>query len=592
MRSGSYEKTKKKFPMGRVWKYASQYPSLAWGTFLCAIGTTLFGFIYPSVAGRIIDEVIVPQKPALLLPFVLMVLGSFFLRDLLNGLRIILNNTFEQKVILKIRQDLYDTIQKLPLRWFDNRSSGDLMTRVGEDVQSLERVLIDGIEQGTVALLQLVGVGCYLYYLNPQLTLYAFIPIPFLLAGALWYTLTAHERYRIQRKASSAMQSLLLDNLQGIRQIKSFSREKQESAHFEKIAERLRTATLIVMRYWATYSPSMAFIGSLGYIAVLWFGGQDALQKSGFTTGELVSFLLFVQMFYDPIGRLHQLNQIYQSGRAAGERIFEILDATPENYEPNSSIQLPKTITGKISFQQVSFEYRDSLPVLHEINLEIKPGETVAIVGPTGAGKSTLVNLIPRFYEPTSGKIEIDGIPLSEIPLSFLREQVGIVSQENFLFNTTILENLRFGMPEATQSQIESAAQQAHAHDFIQKLPQKYETIVGERGVKLSGGERQRLSIARAILKNPPILILDEATASVDTETEKLIQEALQLLLHNRTALIIAHRLSTVQNADRILVLQSGQIKEQGSHESLLSQKGLYSRLCEAQISTLLRENI
>lgn len=578
--------------MGRVWKYARAYPAYAWGTSLCAIGTTLFGFVYPSIAGRIIDEVIVPQKPNLLLPFVLMVMGAYLLRDLLNGFRIILNNTFEQKVILKIRQDLYDTIQKLPLRWFDNRSSGDLMTRVGEDVQSLERVLIDGIEQGTVAILQLLGVGCYLYYLNPQLTLYAFIPIPFLFAGALWYTLTAHERYRIQRKASSAMQSLLLDNLQGIRQIKSFSRESEESAHFQKIAERLRVATLIVMRYWAVYSPTMAFIGSLGYVTVLWFGGQDALQEAHFTTGKLVSFLLFVQMFYDPIGRLHQLNQIYQSGRAAGERIFEILDATPENYHPTSTSPLPSTIQGDISFKKVSFEYRDSLPVLHEINLEIKAGETVAIVGPTGAGKSTLVNLIPRFYEATSGTISIDGIPLSQMPLAYLREQIGIVSQENFLFNTTILENLKFGLPHATQEQVEAAAKQAYAHDFVMKLPQKYETVVGERGVKLSGGERQRLSIARAILKNPPILILDEATASVDTETEKLIQNALQLLLHNRTALIIAHRLSTVQSADRILVLQNGEIKEEGSHQLLLSQKGLYSRLCEAQVSTLLRESI
>ncbi|MES2309364.1 MAG: ABC transporter ATP-binding protein [Verrucomicrobiota bacterium] len=591
MRKTSYEKTKKKFPMSRVWKYARQHPLLAWGTFACAVGTTLFGFVYPSVAGRIIDEVIVPQKPTLLLPYVVMVVAAFILRDLLNAFRILLNNAFEQKVILKIRQDLYDSIQKLPLRWFDNHSSGDLMTRVGEDVQSVERVLIDGIEQGTVAVLQLLGVGIYLFYLNPQLTLLALIPIPLLFAGALWYTLTAHERYRIQRKASSAMQSLLLDNLQGIRQIKSFSREKEESKHFNQVAEKLRDATLLVMRYWATYSPSMSFIGSLGYITVLWFGGQDALTHAQFTTGQLVSFLLFVQMFYEPIGRLHQLNQIYQSGRAAGERVFEILDSPQENYAPTEQISIPPRVRGEIEFQNISFEYRDSLPVLHEINLKVESGQTIAIVGPTGAGKSTLVNLIPRFYEPTSGVITLDGIPTSKISLSSLREQIGIVSQENFLFNTTVLDNLKFGFPHASQEEVEAAAKKAHAHDFIMKLPQKYETIVGERGVKLSGGERQRLSIARAILKNPPILILDEATASVDTETEQLIQEALKLLLHNRTAFIIAHRLSTVQNADRLLVIHEGKIVEDGNHQALLSQKGLYSRLCEAQVSSLLREN-
>jgi ABC-type multidrug transport system fused ATPase/permease subunit len=591
MRAAAYEKTKKKFPMRRVWKYASAHPLLAWGTFACAVGTTLFGFVYPSVAGRIIDEVIVPQKPALLLQYVLMVVAAFFFRDLLNSFRILLNNGFEQKVILKIRQDLYDSIQKLPLRWFDNHSSGDLMTRVGEDVQSVERVLIDGIEQGMVAILQLLGIGCYLFFLNPELTLLALIPIPFLIAGALWYTLTAHERYRIQRKASSAMQSLLLDNLQGIRQIKSFSREKEESKHFNAVAERLREATLLVMRYWATYSPSMSFIGSLGYITVLWFGGKDALDHSQFTTGQLVTFLLYVQMFYDPIGRLHQLNQIYQSGRAAGERVFEILDTPQEVYEPHSLLPLPTRVKGEIEFKNISFEYRDSLPVLYQINLHVQSGQTIAIVGPTGAGKSTLVNLIPRFYEPTSGSITLDGIPLSQVSLSALREQIGIVSQENFLFNTSVLENLKFGLPHATQEAVEAAAKKAYAHDFIMNLPQQYETLVGERGVKLSGGERQRLSIARAILKNPPILILDEATASVDTETEKLIQEALKLLLHNRTAFIIAHRLSTVQTADRILVIHEGKITEEGTHSELLENKGLYARLCEAQVSNLLREN-
>lgn len=590
MQRGAYEKTKKSYPTYKVWRYIQEHPWLALGTFSCAVGTTLFGLIYPKIAGNVIDDVILPQKMDLLLPYVLALLGAFFLRDFLNAIRIILNNSFEQIVILEIRQNLYDCLQKLPLRWFDHKSSGDLMTRVGEDVQSLERVLIDGIEQGSIAILQLITVGIILYLHNPLLMGYAMIPIPLLIAGATWYTQTAHERYRIQRKASSAMQSLLLDNLQGIRQIKSFSREKEESSHFHQIAQKLQKANLLVMKYWAVYSPTMTFVGSLGYVAVLWFGGKDALQNAQFSPGELVTFLLYVQMFYDPIGRLHQLNQIYQSGRAAGERVFEILESPQEIYEPTHPQKLPQPVRGEIYFNQVSFEYRDSLPVLHKINLHVKSGETIAIVGPTGAGKSTLINLIPRFYQPTSGEIQIDGIPLSQLSLMELREKIGIVSQDNFLFNTTVLENLRFGHPTATQEEIESAAKQAHAHEFISKLPEGYHTIVGERGVKLSGGERQRLSIARAILKNPPILILDEATASVDTETEKKIQEALQFLLRNRTSFIIAHRLSTVQNADRILVIDQGKIIEEGNHLKLLSQKGLYARLCEAQTSNLLRE--
>lgn len=270
MNRGSYEKSKKSYPTQKVWRYVRLHPFLAFGTFLCAVGTTLFGLVYPSIAGKVIDEVIIPQKIDLLLPYVIAVLVAFFLRDFFNTIRIMLNNTFEQIVILQIRQELYDSLQKIPLKWFDHKSSGDLMTRVGEDVQSLERVLIDGIEQGSVAIIQLIAVGIILYLSNPTLMGYALIPIPFLIAGAAWYTLTAHERYRIQRKASSAMQSLLLDNLQGIRQIKSFSREKEESTHFHQIAQKLKDANLTVMRYWAIYSPSMAFIGSLGYVAVLW----------------------------------------------------------------------------------------------------------------------------------------------------------------------------------------------------------------------------------------------------------------------------------------------------------------------------------
>jgi ATP-binding cassette, subfamily B, bacterial len=400
----------------------------------------------------------------------------------------------------------------------------------------------------------------------------------------LWYTVTAHQRYRLQRRAASAMSALLLDHLQGIRQIKSYAREAEEGARFAEKADRVRQETLVVMRAWAFYSPSMAFLASLGSVVVLWAGGQDVLRSTGFTPGQLVTFLLFVGMFYDPIGRLHQLNQLWQAGRAAGERIFEILDAPPEPYEDERA-SFPVRVQGRVEYQAVNCAYRENLPVLHDINFRAEPGECIALVGPTGAGKSTLVNLLPRFYEARSGSILIDGKDITQCGLRELRAQIGVVSQESFLFNGTIRDNLLFGKSSATPAEVEAAARAAHAHEFISQLPQGYDTHVGERGVKLSVGEKQRISIARALLKNPPILILDEATASVDTATERLIQEALDRLLAGRTSFIIAHRLSTVRNADKILVLQRGHIIEQGDHETLLAAGGLYARLCQAQDS-------
>lgn len=546
-----------------------------WQFTLAVAGTSLI-FVFPGVVRWFMDEIIPQKRSGLIWRAGGLALLAFALREGLFYFRTRVNCTFEQRMITDLRSQLHRKIELLPLRWFDHQSTGDILTKLADDVPATQRVILEGIEQGSTAVLQILITAIVMLVTDAKLALIVLAPTPFIAAGGWIYSRWVSPRATAAREATSALNATLHDTITGIRQIKSFTAEEMRQWKFLAASQRLQEKQTRLMAAWAFYSPSMTLLGNGGLVLLLMAGSWWCVQGS-MTPGQLMEFLLLLGFLYEPIARLHGVNQTLLNGLSAAKRVFAILDnETEEDLDAGQSLQ---SIRGEIEFNAVTFSYRAEKPVLQDITLRAAHHQTIAIVGATGSGKSTLFQLLTRFYDPQSGAITLDGVPLQNLSKRFLRQSLAYVTQEAFLFAGTVRDNLLTGKPSATDDELWAALRDACAEDFIRRSPEGLDAEVGERGVLLSGGERQRLALARAFLKDAPVLLLDEATSAVDVKSEQLIQTALAKLRANRTSLIIAHRLSTIVEADVIYVLHLGKILAHGTHEELLKTSSYYREM-------------
>ncbi len=563
----------------RILRHTFRFPMQSALSLLMAIICTCLVLVLPGITMRFIDVIIAQNRPDLILPTAAVGVAAIFIRQALFTLRTYLNNALELKLTHLIRLELYDKLQRLPVKWFDTNSSGEIMSRVANDVPTTNRIIIEGVDQAIAAILQFLIVVGYMCYHSWQLTLVTLIPLPFIGILTTWWSRRSEPMWRESSDASSALNAILHDNLAGIRQIKAYTVEPRALESFDKASQKVGEKHMSVMRGQSIVWPTVSFIAESGIIIMVAFGAWYALQGQ-LKPGVVISFLVAWGFLFDPISRINTLSQTFTRGIVSAERVFKIID-TPDETNLTEGLR-PPGMKGHVQFKEVSFSYSEEAPTINQLTLEALPGETIALVGATGAGKSTVLNLLTRFYEPTSGQILIDGIPLDGVSKEWLRDQLGYVTQESFLFNTTLRDNLQLAKQDATDDELWAALESANAASFVRASPDGLDTIAGERGSRFSGGEKQRLSIARALLKNPPLLLLDEATSALDNKTERLVQEALENLRSDRTCFVIAHRLSTVQKADRICVLHHGQLLEQGTHAELIALGGSYAKLCEA----------
>ena len=565
----------------RILNYVKPYKSILAAALLCTVLAAAGNLYLPWIIKDMVDKVLSDKDSMMLNLIAASIVVIFIARGIFYYGQNYLMSYVGQHVVIDIRAEVFKKLQRLSMSFYDKNKTGTIMSYVTNDVNALQGAMVENTIELVTEGFILIGSIVAMVYLDWKLTVVTFCTFPIV----LWFMDFFGKRIRSSggqiQEATADITSVLQESVSSARVVKSFVREGYEIERFEKENVANFKANMRNAKYMATLTPVIELVAALGVTVILWYGGHNVID--GVTTaGSLIAFLVYAVNISNPIKRVTRTIGNIQKALAAAERVFTVMDLPEEVKNLPGATELPP-VHGNIAFNHVSFAYNTGEEVLHDVSFEVKPGQVIGLVGPSGAGKSTIASLLPRFYDASAGKITVDGTDIKAVTLDSLREQVGIVPQETLLFNGTVYDNIKYGRLDATKEEILAAAAAANAHDFILNLPQGYETQLGDRGVNISGGQRQRIAIARAILKNPRILILDEATSALDTESERLVQEALDRLMVGRTSFVIAHRLSTIKNADRILVLEDGKLVEDGNHEQLMAMDGLYAHLYKIQ---------
>lgn len=573
-------------PFALLGKLARKYSTMIILTTLTMLGLVGAQLLIPWIIRQLIDRLTTQPLDQGTIDFItrisLIALVVFVARALMQFVRSYAAHIAGWGVVSDARRLVYEHIQRLSLRFYEDKQTGQLMSRIINDTDLFERMIAHALPDVIVNGITLVGVTAILLSMNVRLTLLTLIPIPLIVLALIGYSKMVRPAFKNRQQSIGELNAVLNDSLSGIREVKAFAREEDELDKVDDKIQLVLHKNLRALKLMAIFNPIFDFAAGIGQLLVIYFGARMAITGT-ISIADLVAFFLYLDSFYTPVRNLGNSMEAVQESLAGFERIADILTVSPEIASPANPHVFTEPIQGNVRFENVRFYYNQGEDVLMDVNLDVPAGSTLALVGPTGVGKTTLVSLIPRFYDVIEGKVSVDGVDVREIEMDLLHQSVSMVLQDVFLFHGTVRENISFGKPDATEEDIIRAARIANAEEFIQHMPNGYDTLIGERGVKLSGGQKQRLSIARAVLKDSPILILDEATSSVDTETELLIQQALERLIKGRTTIIIAHRLSTVRNADRIVALEGTGIVESGTHDELLTKNGLYHKLYTAQ---------